>query len=89
MLPQDFICRMKVMLGSEYEEFEKSYECPKYQALRINPLKTEKEKEFSNTLMILCMSVHWRLTDVLILRFNCQMKSAGLKILEKVIYVLS
>ena len=49
MLPQDFICRMKVMLGSEYEEFEKSYECPKYQALRINPLKTENEKFLKQT----------------------------------------
>ena len=49
MLPQDFICRMKVMLGSEYEEFEKSYECPKYQALRINPLKTENERFLKQT----------------------------------------
>lgn len=44
MLPQDFINRMKDMLGAEYEVFEKSYELPKYQSLRLNPLKTEKER---------------------------------------------
>ena len=43
MLPQDFICRMKDMLGSDYEAFEESYEKPKYQALRVNPLKAEIE----------------------------------------------
>ena len=44
MLPQDFINRMKDMLGAEYEAFEQSYELTKYQSLRINPLKTEKER---------------------------------------------
>ena len=53
MLPQDFICRMKEMLGSEYEEFEKSYERPDYQALRINTLKTEREKLIKQTKMTL------------------------------------
>ncbi len=43
MLPQDFVNRMKEMLGNEYEAFEKSYELPKYQALRVNTLKTQKE----------------------------------------------
>lgn len=43
MLPQDFKDRMKEMLGEEYEAFEKSYEHEKYQALRINPLKTDRE----------------------------------------------
>lgn len=44
MLPQDFKDRMKEMLGDAYEAFEKSYEKEKYQSLRINPLKTEKER---------------------------------------------
>jgi len=44
MLPQDFKDRMKEMLGEAYEVFEKSYEHEKYQSLRINPLKTEKER---------------------------------------------
>lgn len=43
MLPQDFVDRMKKMLGAEYETFEKSYEHAKYQSLRINPLKVEQE----------------------------------------------
>ena len=42
MLPQDFIDRMKNIMGAEYEAFEQSYEHAKYQSLRINPLKTEK-----------------------------------------------
>lgn len=49
MLPQEFICRMKDMLGSEYEEFEQSYESPNHQALRINPLKVENEKFLKQT----------------------------------------
>lgn len=44
MLPQDFVNRMKEMLGEEYEVFEKSYELPKFQSLRLNPLKVEKER---------------------------------------------
>lgn len=43
MLPQNFTDRMKKMLGGEYEAFLASYDLPKYQALRINPLKTKKE----------------------------------------------
>lgn len=43
MLPQDFIDRMQAMLGDEYEAFEKSYAQEKYQSLRINPLKAEKD----------------------------------------------
>ena len=42
MLPQDFTNRMKDIMGAEYVAFEASYEHAKYQALRINPLKTEK-----------------------------------------------
>lgn len=39
MLPKAFIERMQKMLGSEYEDFEKSFERQEYQALRLNPLK--------------------------------------------------
>lgn len=44
MLPQDFLERMQQMLGEEYPSFLESYEKEKYQALRVNPLKTTKEK---------------------------------------------
>ena len=43
MLPKDFCDRMEKMLGSEYGDFLASYDLPKYQALRINPLKTDRE----------------------------------------------
>lgn len=43
MLPQDFLDRMKKMLGEEYPAFIESYDKERYQALRINTLKTEKE----------------------------------------------
>ena len=48
MLPQDFVGRMKAMLGEEYEAFEASYEQRKYQSLRINSLKTDKEDFLEN-----------------------------------------
>lgn len=43
MLPEEFCDRMKKMLGQEYEEFIASYDLPKYQALRMNPLKSNRE----------------------------------------------
>ena len=43
MLPEQFCVRMKEMLGEEYAAFYASYDLPKYQALRINPLKTERD----------------------------------------------
>ena len=43
MLPEQFCERMKEMLGAEYADFFASYDLPKYQALRINPLKTTRE----------------------------------------------
>lgn len=43
MLPQEFENRMKQMLGEEYPAFEASYEKEKFQALRLNPLKVDKE----------------------------------------------
>lgn len=42
MLPCDFTDRMKNMLKDEYEEFLASYDLPKYQSLRMNPLKADK-----------------------------------------------
>lgn len=43
MLPKDFTDRMEQMLGEEYPAFLESYEKERYQALRINTLKAEKE----------------------------------------------
>ena len=40
MLPVEFCERMKQMLGQdEYDAFLQSYDEPKYQGLRFNPLK--------------------------------------------------
>ena len=52
MLPEQFTERMKNMLGEEYEEFENSYAREKMQALRFNPLKGEKELDFSASYML-------------------------------------
>ena len=49
MLPQEFEQRMKQMLGEEYPAFEASYEKEKYQALRLNPLKVDKEHFLEHT----------------------------------------
>ncbi|MBE5926290.1 MAG: NOL1/NOP2/sun family putative RNA methylase [Lachnospiraceae bacterium] len=43
MLPEAFIDRMKEMLGDEFEEFLTSFNDEKYQALRVNTLKVDKE----------------------------------------------
>lgn len=43
MLPELFVERMKKMLGDEYEAFEACFEKEKYQSLRLNTLKAEKE----------------------------------------------
>lgn len=43
MLPQDFLERMRWMLGEEYPSFLDSYDRERYQALRLNGLKTEKD----------------------------------------------
>jgi len=42
MLPQPFLNRMKEMLGGEYEAFLATFEQEKYQALRLNALKRNK-----------------------------------------------
>lgn len=44
MLPEEFLNRMKEMLGEEYPAFYESYEKPRYQALRVNPLKADSRK---------------------------------------------
>ena len=41
MLPQEFLDRMRQMLGEEYPAFVESYEKEKYQALRVNVLKAD------------------------------------------------
>ena len=46
MLPVDFCDRMKKMLGDEYEAFIASYEKPKFQSLRLNPLKGDSQDFF-------------------------------------------
>ncbi len=44
MLPLEFAERMKLLLGNEFDDFLKSYETEKAQALRINTLKISPEK---------------------------------------------
>jgi len=44
MLPQDFLDRMKLQLGTEYPAYLESLERPRAVALRFNPLKGEKPK---------------------------------------------
>lgn len=46
MLPEQFVERMKEMLAEEYEEFEACFEGEKYQSLRLNPLKGDKDSFF-------------------------------------------
>ena len=42
-LPQEFLDRMKEMLGEDYPAFLESYACPNRQSLRVNTLKGTKE----------------------------------------------
>lgn len=42
-LPEKFLERMKIMLGSEYEAFLHSYDTPPCTGIRVNPLKKTKE----------------------------------------------
>ena len=44
MLPQEFENRMKKMLGEEYPDFAASYDRERFQSLRLNPLKADREK---------------------------------------------
>ena len=43
-LPQEFVNRMKQMLGSEYPDFENSYTQPRKRGLRVNTLKILPEQ---------------------------------------------
>lgn len=43
-LPQEFLEKMKHLLGSEYESFVKGYEEERRYGIRRNPIKVEKEK---------------------------------------------
>ncbi|MCR5101082.1 MAG: RsmF rRNA methyltransferase first C-terminal domain-containing protein [Butyrivibrio sp.] len=45
MLPEEFKSRMRLMLGSDYDKFEKSFESDKYQAIRLNTLKKGNNKK--------------------------------------------
>jgi len=38
-LPEDFKQKMKMLMQDEYDAFIRSYDCPKYSALRVNTLK--------------------------------------------------
>ncbi len=44
MLPKEFEGRMQKMLGEEYPAFAASYDRDKFQALRVNTLKADKEQ---------------------------------------------
>lgn len=44
MIPEEFLNRMRGMLGSEFEEFFAGYDRPSDQALRINTLKADRQQ---------------------------------------------
>ena len=52
MLPEQFCERMKKMLGEEYNAFVTSLEQEKYQALRINPLKRNRNTNETEKKMV-------------------------------------
>lgn len=58
MLPQQFLDRMKEMLGDEYEAFLSGYDKPKFQSLRVNPLKGSIE-ELKEKVDFLTVPVPW------------------------------
>lgn len=51
MLPQDFLDRMQGMLGEESIRFVKSLEEERFQALRLNPLKRDKDNKTAGMLL--------------------------------------
>lgn len=51
MLPEKFLDRMKEMLGSEYEEFLASFEQDRYQALRLNALKKNRNEKYATEIL--------------------------------------
>ena len=56
MLPQDFLDRMREMLGEEYPAFLESCQAERQQALRINSLKVRREEFLEGAL--------WKLSSV-------------------------
>ena len=58
MLPQAFLERMERMLGNEYPAFLESYEKERYQALRVNPLKADRE-DFLQKAPFTLRTVEW------------------------------
>ena len=56
MLPQDFLDRMREMLGEEYPAFLESCQAERRQALRINSLKVGREEFLEGAL--------WKLSSV-------------------------
>ena len=44
MIPEKFKERMNLLLGGEYEEFLEALEQERYQALRVNPMKMDREE---------------------------------------------
>ena len=51
MLPEQFLSRMQEMLGAEYDAFLESFSQEKYQALRLNRLKTGQNGESAADLL--------------------------------------
>lgn len=49
MIPEEFLNRMKEILQDEYGAFLSCYERPEYHALRLNPLKTDRERFLGRT----------------------------------------
>lgn len=58
MLPIEFTDRMKHLLGPDYKAFLESYDQEKHQALRVNPLKTDREA-FLNRQIFSLKPVGW------------------------------
>ena len=50
MLPQEFVSRMKETLQDEFEAFYASYDRERFQALRVNTLKTDISSLMMNSL---------------------------------------
>lgn len=71
MLPQLFLDRMKQMLEEEYPAFLNSYEDARYQALRINPSKTDRNR-LLRKLPFTCSRCHGKRTG-----FITKRRSAG------------
>ena len=57
-LPQEFLQRMKIMLGEEYDEFLRTYEEPRRFGLRVNTLKISVE-DFTNLAPFHLRKIPW------------------------------